>query len=196
MHINVTKEMVFAWARSEEDAASYYRNCYEADPSVRECNIYANNGPLSNRTDDDDCPFQGDVCLLGPHSAITLDTGYTDVNTLGINSRNRPFFRRKTTCSPLVTDGYVNIQDNYSGILIEAQFYYGPGKVFNWTHTQARIFRVPGVSSPAYEIVIKNAWCLKSLSQSKPLADLLVGKILCLFQSSQIMTVDILCFCS
>jgi hypothetical protein len=95
MSPGITKEMLFAWAQSEEDAAGYYQNCYEADPSVQECNIYANNGPLSNRTDDDDCQFQGDVCLLGPHSAITLDTGYIDANTLGINSQKNPSFSKK-----------------------------------------------------------------------------------------------------
>jgi hypothetical protein len=99
----LTKQMLYAWNQGEEQAASYYRSCYEADPTIQQCNIYANNDPLSNVTNNDDCPFQGNVCLLGPQSAVTFDTGYLDVNTLGINSRNRPFYRRKTTCAPLAT---------------------------------------------------------------------------------------------
>lgn len=148
-----TKTMVFAWNLGEEQAAGYYRNCYEADPSVQECNIYANNGPLSNTTDNDDCPFRGDVCLLGPKSAVTFDTGYLDINTLGINTRKRLFYRRRTTCAPLVTDGYVDVQDNYSGVMIQAQFYYGP-RDQGWTYSQSRMF-LPEVSSLTYEVIVR-----------------------------------------
>lgn len=146
--------MVYAWNMAEEQAASYYRGCYEADPSVQLCNIYANNDPLSQRTDNTDCPFLGDVCLLGPKSAVTFDTGYLDVNTLGINARNRPFYRRRTTCAPVVTDGYVEFQDNYSGFLIQAQFYYGT-RDRGPTYAQSRIFSLPGTSSPTYQVAVK-----------------------------------------
>ena len=159
-----TRRMIYAWNQGEEQAASYYRNCYEADPSVQECNIYASNEPLSKKTDNDGCPFQGDVCLLGPRSAVTFDTGYLDGNTLGINSRNRPFYRRKTTCAPLVTKGYVEVQDNYAGFLIQAQFYYGAARgANNWTYSQSRIFSLPGTSSPTYQVAVKNAWYVESL---------------------------------
>jgi hypothetical protein len=149
-----TRNMIYAWNQGEEQAASYYRSCYETDPSTKACNIYADNVLLSQKTDNDNCPFRGDVCLLGPKSAVTFDTGYLDAKTLGINARKRPFYRRRTTCAPLVTDGYVDIQDNYSGFLIQAQFYYGP-KEQGWTYSQSRIFSLPGTSSPTYEVAVK-----------------------------------------
>jgi hypothetical protein len=149
-----TRDMIFAWNQAEEQAASYYRSCYEASPSIKECNLYADNGILSQKTDHDDCPFLGDVCLLGPKSAVTFDSGYLDARTLGVNTRRRLFYRRKNTCAPLVTDGYVDIQDNYMGFLIQAQFYYN-SREQGPTNAQSRIFSLPGTSSPTYEVAIR-----------------------------------------
>jgi hypothetical protein len=157
-----TRRMVYAWSQAEEQAANYYRDCYEAAPSIQQCNIFAHNEQLSNTTDNDDCPFLGNVCLLGPNSAVTFDTGYVDSNTLGINSVRRPYYRRKTTCAPLVTEGYVDVWDHYSGFLIQAQFYYGPDNT-SLTYNQSRIFFLPGASSPTYEVVAKKAGYDKSI---------------------------------
>jgi hypothetical protein len=149
---------MYAWALAEEQSANYYQNCYEANEASQVCNIFANNDRLSNTIDNDLCPFEDDMCLLGPSSAVTFDTGMLPSSTLGINSQTHVYYRRKTTCSPLRTDGFVVTQDNYSGFLLQSQFYYGNSTQSNWTYAESRIFSLPGTSVPAYAVSVKKAW--------------------------------------
>jgi hypothetical protein len=153
---NLTRSMLYVWAKAEEQSAAYYRNCYEASSSAKVCNIFSNNGRLSTSTDNDTCPFRADMCLLGPSSAITLDTGILPSNTLGINSGNTVYYQRKTTCAPVTTEGYVITQDNYNGIIIGSRFYYG-GRVSNWTYEESRIFKISRTTVPSYQIAIRKA---------------------------------------
>lgn len=53
------------------------------------------------------CPFDLDMCLLGPNGSISFDTGLLDSHHhLGINApkSERIQYRRKTTCTPLLLD--------------------------------------------------------------------------------------------
>lgn len=153
---NSAKLEIFALNRAEEQTANYYQNCYEMNPSLQDCNLYARRELFSRMTDNDDCPFKGDVCLLGNKSAISFDTGYVDSKYLGINSRQRPFYRRRTVCAPLVTDGYVNVINHFD-TLFQTQFYYGPLKVANFTWEQWRIFGIEGSQAPMYQVVVRKA---------------------------------------
>ena len=66
---------LFAFSKTEERTALYYRNCYEADSSPQECSLFLDKKLHLEVTDNDECPFRGDVCLLGNNSALTFDTG-------------------------------------------------------------------------------------------------------------------------
>ena len=158
MHPNQTRRMLYVWTQAEEQSAAYYRNCYEANSSTRVCNIFANNDPLSITTDSQVCPFQEDMCLLGPSSAITFDTGMVSAKTLGVNSKNQAYYQRRSTCAPVKSNGFVDMQDNYSGFLIQSQFYYGPRSYSNSTFDESRIFGLPGLTVPAYEVTVRKAW--------------------------------------
>lgn len=57
---------------------------------------------------DNDCPFQ-DACASPTSDVLKLDTGYLNSNNdLGLNQplENQIDFRKVTTCSPLVTQGF------------------------------------------------------------------------------------------
>jgi hypothetical protein len=124
---------------------SYYKSCYENDPSTQWCGLFVDEDLHVNVTEGVECPFVGAVCALRENPAISLDTGYIDSKILGINSRHRPFFRRRSICAPLVTDGYYTLEFNSTTSFYSIKFYYGSryGTGSNATYAQIR--------SPFYE---------------------------------------------
>jgi len=55
------------------------------------------------------CPF-GDLCLGPPNISLNMDTGLIDSRAdFGVNSDddNLVQWRKNTTCSPIITDGYM-----------------------------------------------------------------------------------------
>jgi hypothetical protein len=96
---------------AQQRSISYVDSCYSNEAVTEGCNIYYNRTVSYSEEHNTSCPFPGDVCLYGQTSAYTLDTGFTDSNLLGINAAKRYQFRRRTTCSPVVTNS------SYIGIL-------------------------------------------------------------------------------
>jgi hypothetical protein len=129
---------LYALSKTEEQTALYYRNCYEAD-SPQECSLFLDKKLYWKMTDNDECPFQGDVCLLGNNSALTFDTGYVDTKQLGLNlpQARRPYFRRRTSCAPVATIGY--IESKVRGLYTHTRYFYGPdtaGHEHTWNEIQ------------------------------------------------------------
>lgn len=95
-----------------ENSAEYARACYSSDliedQEPSNCPQRFRSGkPWSNRTDET-CPFAEGLCKGG--QVFSVDTGRLD-STLdfGINSleEDRVVYRRKLTCSPLETEGFI-----------------------------------------------------------------------------------------
>jgi hypothetical protein len=145
-----------AQGATEEMIWIHYRTCYENDPSLRSCNLFSYTPLLTTMTDNDECPFHGDVCLLGNKSAVTLDTGFLDSKFLGINSPQRPFFRRRSTCAPVVVDGYSTVQ-NWFNLSTLTTFYYGSrSSQDNSTTRQLRSIFANLLGSPGYSVITRS----------------------------------------
>jgi hypothetical protein len=141
-----------------EFAEAYYRTCYENDPSVQECDQFIDNDLHDINTTFVECPFKGDVCLLGKNSAIKWDTGLLDSIILGINSRYRPFIQKETICSPLIIEGYYDFVSNTSTNSTTFNFHYGNNSTNNITYSQNRSDYFENLYSPSgYEIKTKSA---------------------------------------
>ena len=105
-------------------AVSYAETCYGENATAEACNIFYNRTVSCSDIHNSSCPFLGDVCLYGDTSAYTLDTGFVDSNVLGVNGERRYQIRRKTTCSPLITNAsYVRYGRDHSTTYVE--YYYG-----------------------------------------------------------------------
>ena len=109
---------------------SYSDQCYGAEDAADGCNYFYNQSLSFTERHNDECPFDGDVCLRGSNSAYTLDTGQIEAKYLGINSAKRYQFRRSTTCAPVVTDGYMK-EGIISGGRRAHLYYYGQRHTFN-----------------------------------------------------------------
>jgi hypothetical protein len=173
MHDNKSNE--FEWSKAEYQSAVYYRNCYEAEFSLQECILFPDKALVWKRIDNDECPFLGNVCLLGKQSALTFDTGYADSKALGLNAprSRRPYFRRRISCAPVITDGY--IQSTHNEIFTSTRFYYGPdifGREYTWMGFQMN--QSYPLLSPAYlvdersESRIRLSFHITPFTQSAP----------------------------
>jgi len=85
-------------------ATTHAEKCYHQERGIENCNQFFKRHISYTEKHNATCPFQGDVCLYGPSSAYSLDTNFTEAAVLGINIERPYYFRRKTTCSPLVMD--------------------------------------------------------------------------------------------
>jgi hypothetical protein len=75
-----------------------------AVPYIDSCKPYYNQTISYSEGHNTSCPFSGDACLCGQTSAYALDTRFVDSSVLGINAAKRYQFRRRTICSPIVTN--------------------------------------------------------------------------------------------
>lgn len=86
------------------NAAAYARACYMDSHNPLLCNQYAKQ-QISWKIDRNaSCPFGENLCLLGSHAALGLDTGLiSSHDVLGINAppKDRVNYRKVTTCSPI-----------------------------------------------------------------------------------------------
>lgn len=115
---------------------SYYKSCYESVSSTQGCGLFADDNLHVVNMTLVECPFVGDVCLLGKYSAISFDIGDLDSKFFGINSRHRPIIRRRSICAPIVTHGYY---DNTTTSFTNISFHYGLTSTGdNATYTQTR----------------------------------------------------------
>jgi hypothetical protein len=154
MHPKYQDFTVYSHGKAGEMVSMYYKTCYENDLSLQDCNLFSHQSLFTTMTDNEDCPFRGDVCLLGKNSAVSLDTGLIDSKYLGINSPHRPFFRRRNICAPLVIDGYSNTE-NDSNLTTFTSFYYGPRtKENNVTILQTRNLISFPLGSPGYNVAV------------------------------------------
>jgi hypothetical protein len=171
MYTSNIEKTVPAQGKTEELIELYYRNCYESDPSLQDCNMFSEKNLHVQVTENEECPFNGDVCLLGNKSAIALDTGYLDSKHLGVNSPQRLFFRRRNICAPLVIDGYARVE-NISGLFTITEFQYVP----NSTTTQIRPGRLKQIGSPGYEVLLESPTrSAESFEALGALADIDIG---------------------
>jgi hypothetical protein len=139
-----------------------YRECYENDAQPA-CNLFPYTELFVNFTDDVECPFVGDICLGGKeNSAISLDTGYLDSIYLGLNSPNRPLYRRKTTCAPLATTNYYNTTTDTTTGFPVIKFYYGsePNNTDPSTYNITRYLAFEQIFTPTGYDVKTESSCL------------------------------------
>lgn len=147
---NASNSVTSPMGQIMESVESYYSECYEAEPSQQECDLFPDTDLFVNFTSGVECPFNGDICLPGQNSTISLDTGYLDSKYLGINSPHRPIIRRKTTCAPLVTNGFYDAEFDNITSFTYIQFKYGPSNDTgnNATYLQTRSIAFEQIFSP------------------------------------------------
>ena len=94
---------------------AYSRSCYTTmEPNAEQCSVFATERLPFNVTYNVTCPFGNYMCKRTANGPISLDTGMLDSHEmLGINARpvDRVALRKKTTCSPITTDGFITIGD-------------------------------------------------------------------------------------
>jgi hypothetical protein len=94
-------------------ALNYAESCYGNSNGIANCDM------MASRTIDfvvkrgASCPFPGDVCLNGPSSALTMDTGFQPISVLGLNVPTATHFRRNVACAPL-TDRLTRVRRDSS----------------------------------------------------------------------------------
>jgi hypothetical protein len=70
-----------------------------------------------------ECPFDQDICA--PYQPVVFETGLIDAGDIGINQKNGPKFRRKTTCAVLNWNStYIRNETNSAGQQV-FYYYYG-----------------------------------------------------------------------
>ena len=82
----------------------YSEKCYHAHLGADGCTTFYNQSISYTEQVDVNCPFSGNGCMKGIHAPIAFDTGLVDSKYLGINAAKRHRFRRRTTCTPFVSD--------------------------------------------------------------------------------------------
>ncbi|KAK7192149.1 hypothetical protein PSPO01_01721 [Paraphaeosphaeria sporulosa] len=90
-------------------AATYARACYGGPTDALECNQYKVKALPYSISETEPCPFDKDLCLK-KFPVLSFDTGnLSSHDHLGINTqpKDRIFYRRKTTCAPIMDKGYV-----------------------------------------------------------------------------------------
>lgn len=124
--------------KTDDRATSYHTSCY-GNTLSSDCQLFVHDRLPYSMIENDVCPFLGDVCLLGNHTAVTFDTGFIQAKLLGINSKRQLFFRRKSTCSPVVTNGYVKTVEE-DGVSV-TRFFYGSTILGNYTWNERKVPR-------------------------------------------------------
>lgn len=112
---------------------SYAYRCYRNQTEVipADCNLYTlPTLPYSVDTNAA-CPFNASICKMAQGN-ILFDSGYLDsYEHLGLNDGPRFGLRLKRQCAPLVTEGYMQTDNNTSNPTV--QYSYGPSRSANKT---------------------------------------------------------------
>jgi hypothetical protein len=102
--------IVFSTLQEKEiRARNYAEKCYGVRDEVEACNLFSTPTIQYQMNFNVSCPFNEAICLMGPYSAVEMDTGYQPFSTLGFNLPIVSSFRRRTVCAPLNTNDYVRI---------------------------------------------------------------------------------------
>ena len=116
--------------RKEARAAQYAKTCYGSagKSGPLSCRLfYKQNIPFTTQHRQQ-CPFglpdDEEMCLSGPYSSVTFETGLVDASVIGINAWPTHKFKRSTTCTPL------NVSSKFIVKVPEAdetryRYYYG-----------------------------------------------------------------------
>lgn len=114
--------------QKETRASQYARICYNPPDlsSPFSCRLFFNQSIAFDTKINQPCPFpSSELCLDGPLSAVTFDTGLVDASVIGINAAVTYKFRRTTSCSPLNrSEPYTRSRDDINHT--NYQYYYGP----------------------------------------------------------------------
>lgn len=88
----------------EETVAAYARNCYNGRGSAIDgCNLFTHQSLPYAVEDQVNCPFGGDMCVLGnERAAVKFSTPPLPAHYLGLNTDKALEFVRTTTCAPLI----------------------------------------------------------------------------------------------
>ena len=114
-----------------ESALSYATSCYQTAKTSTSCDIALTRSLPYNISTNSSCPFPAPtMCKLGDDFVHTLDTGFINARSLGINSASNFEFRRRTTCSPVIDNStFVQPKTSSDNVTVRIQYLYGP----EWT---------------------------------------------------------------
>ena len=92
-----------------DSTIGYTRACYHSTVFTNPCSRTLTRTIFHNISSGSTCPFLNKaMCKNGDSSVSTMDLGFVDANSLGINSARKFDFRRRTTCSPVLdNDSFV-----------------------------------------------------------------------------------------
>jgi hypothetical protein len=127
-NIEETPAVIAAQTRLQVDAASYAQTCYDGrGNAITGCNLFAQQAIPYTSTEEVDCPFGGEMCLLGSKGAIKFSTGPVPAQALGFNTGKYLEFQRSTTFAPLVRNETFVLEFTPGGdnSLKGYQFFYG-----------------------------------------------------------------------
>ena len=115
-HYNRTTGDVDTYVSNLADSSwAYSRNCYMTNESnVGQCSVFATPRLHFDSFYNISCPFQNSICKGQTNSAMAMDTGLLDSHSMfGFNARptERIQFRKRTTCAPIMTDGFMEVDD-------------------------------------------------------------------------------------
>ncbi|KAI9784416.1 MAG: hypothetical protein M1816_000840 [Peltula sp. TS41687] len=145
------------WSQILASSSTYSRACYNSsrESSSPQCRVYSSPRPHWTTDSNAACPFSSAICMGSNNSAIRIDTGSQDVSqTFGVNAPNkgRIYFRKVTTCAPLLTDDHYVNKTNMSSMTRSAY----PGE-------EAILFNY----GPAIKFRINSTWLSSSITMNK-----------------------------
>ncbi|KAF2204418.1 hypothetical protein GQ43DRAFT_469074 [Delitschia confertaspora ATCC 74209] len=110
--------------------SNYALSCYsDNNKNAPDCNTFVKARLHSTSNYTAGCPFRDDICRLTQRNLL-IDTGYLNSDLdLGMNAqpKDRFFYRRKTHCAPLTTEGYkssVNFTHS-EALVLYTQYHFG-----------------------------------------------------------------------
>lgn len=146
-----------AWRRpdfkidKEEAAAAHEARCYRGDNSADDCDGLFTKAIPYSEIPNQPCPFKDDTLCL--EKAFVVETPKLSASILGINSRYRFDFQRRTTCAPLITS------DEY--IRYEGSAEFGPG-----TLPSTVVYNYGGNNRQSETLSLPHPWLLFSKGMS------------------------------
>ncbi|RDW56464.1 hypothetical protein BP6252_14147 [Coleophoma cylindrospora] len=163
-----TPAVIAAQTRLQVDAASYAQSCYGGrGNAITGCNLFAQQAIPYTSTEEVDCPFSGEMCLLGSKGAIKFSTGPVPAQALGFNTGKHLEFKRSTSFAPLVRNETF-VQKYIPGgdtSLTGYQFFYGwtaPPDIapvmWPWTYQWYGINRMPVDNTYEVGVVQENRY--------------------------------------
>lgn len=125
-------------------ANNYVQQCYSTNSAgLTDCNYFVSQRLPGFIDKTAPCPFDSSLCRSNSNN-LALDTGFIDTDAhLGLNAppEERLFIRHRLHCAPLLTEGHVSVNGNYTqydygsqwGETGDAESGYSPG-LLNHTH--------------------------------------------------------------